>query len=127
MQDDASGGLDVTLLVAVAALTTARVEYSLDRRCPQQSLNPLGKRPLDHILHVFVAAGAQESQILFMRGGARKKRSLLRCKSVKDCARTYPPCEAQPRRVALMLRLAAAASRVRALACHRKGIPAKPL
>ena len=73
MQDDASGGLDVTLLVAVAALTTARVEYSLDRRCPQQSLNPLGKRPLDHILHVFVAAGAQESQILFMRGGREKK------------------------------------------------------
>ena len=32
MQDDASGGLDVTLLVAVAALAPARVEYSLDRR-----------------------------------------------------------------------------------------------
>lgn len=43
-----------------------------------------------------------------MRGGARKKRSLGRCKSVKGCARPYPPCEAQPRRVALMLRLAAA-------------------
>ena len=27
MQDDASGGLDVTLLVAVAALAPARLEY----------------------------------------------------------------------------------------------------
>ena len=44
----------------------------------------------------------------FHAGGARKKRSLVRCKSVKSCARPYPPCEAQPRRVALMLRLAAA-------------------
>ena len=34
MQGDASGGLDVTLLVAVAALAPAHVEYSLDRRCP---------------------------------------------------------------------------------------------
>ena len=47
MQGDASGGLDVTLLVAVAALAPARVEYSLDGRCPQQSVNPLGKRPLE--------------------------------------------------------------------------------
>ena len=31
MQGDASGSLDVTLLVAVAALAPARVEYSLDR------------------------------------------------------------------------------------------------
>ena len=73
MQGDASGGLDVTLKVAVAALAPTRVEYSLDRRCPQQSLNPLGKRPLDHILHVFAAAGAQGSQILFMQGGREKK------------------------------------------------------
>ena len=94
-------------VVAVAALAPARVEYSLDRRCPQQSLNPLGKRPLDHILHVFAAAGARAARS-FSCGGARKKRSLGRCKSVKGCARPYPPCEAQPRRVALMLRLAAA-------------------
>ena len=44
----------------------------------------------------------------FHAAGREKKRSLGRCKSVKGCARPYPPCEAQSRRVALMLRLAAA-------------------
>ena len=90
MQGDASGGLDVTLKVAVAALAPTRVEYSLDRRCPQQSLNPLGKRPLDHIPHVFVAAGAQGSQILFMRGGREKKVAgkLQKCERLRPATPT---------------------------------------
>ena len=74
MQGDASGGLDVTLLVAVAALAPARLEYYLHRRCRQQSLNCLEKRSLDHILHGFAAAGAQGSRILFMRGARKKGR-----------------------------------------------------
>ena len=76
MQDDASGGLDVTLLVAVAALAPARLEYYLHRRCRQQSLvtNCLGKRSLDHILHGVAAAGAQGSRIRFMRGARKKGR-----------------------------------------------------
>jgi len=48
MQGDASGGLDVTLKVAVAALAPTRVEYSLDRR-------------------------RSSSQIIFMRGAREKK------------------------------------------------------
>ena len=90
MQGDASGSLDVTLLVAVAALAPARVEYSLDRRCPQQSLNPLGKRSFDHILHVFAAAGAQGSQILFMRGSAKKKVAgkLQKCEKLRPATPT---------------------------------------
>ena len=39
MQGDASGGLDVTLKVAVAALAPARVENSLDRRLTEPSPN----------------------------------------------------------------------------------------
>ena len=90
MQDDASGGLDVTLLVAVAALTTARVEYSLDRRCPQQSLNPLGKRPLDHILHVFVAAGARAARSFSCGGRAKKKvaGTLQKCEKLRPAIST---------------------------------------
>ena len=91
MQGDASGGLDVTLKVAVAALAPARVEYSLDRRCPQQSLNPLGKRPLDHILHVFAAAGARAARSLFfMRGGAKKKvaGALQKCERLRPAIST---------------------------------------
>ena len=86
MQGDASGGLDVTLLVAVAALAPAHVEYSLDRRCPQQSLNPLGKRSLDHILHVFAAAGAQGKPDPFHAGGREKKVA----GKLQDCERLRP-------------------------------------
>ena len=90
MQDDASGGLDVTLLVAVAALAPARVEYSLDRRCPQQSLNPLGKRPLDHILHVFVAAGARAARSFSCGGRAKKKvaGTLQKCEKLRPAIST---------------------------------------
>ena len=87
MQGDASGGLDATLKVAVAALAPTRVEYSLDRRCPQQSLNPLGKRPLDHILHVFAAAGARAARS-FSCGGGREKKG--RCGTVQKFERLRP-------------------------------------
>ena len=91
MQGDASGGLDVTLKVAVAALAPTRVEYSLDRRCPQQSLNPLGKRPLDHILHVFAAAGAVEQPDHFHAGGGAKKKvagTLQKCEKLRPAIST---------------------------------------
>ena len=98
-------------MVAVAALAPARVEYSLDRRCPQQSQSShsilLENAPLITFF-MFSPPQALEQPDHFHAGGARKKRSLGRCKSVKGCGRPYPPCEAQPRRVALMLRLAAA-------------------
>jgi len=39
-------------------------------------------------------------------GGARKKRSPVRCKTVKSCSRSRPPWKTQPRPAALSLRLA---------------------
>ena len=60
MQGDASGGLDVTLLVAVAALAPARVECSFDRRCPQQSVNPLRTAVIDfHNIELYAPGDLQ--------------------------------------------------------------------
>ena len=42
----------------------------------------------------------------FSLGGARKKRSPVRCKTVKSCGRSRSPWKAQPRPAALSLRLA---------------------
>jgi hypothetical protein len=39
-------------------------------------------------------------------GGAQKKRSPVRCKTVKSCSRSRPPWKTQPRPAALSLRLA---------------------
>jgi len=90
MQGYASGGLDVTLKVAVAALALARVKYSLDRRCPQQSLNPLGKRPLDHIASRFRRRRRSSSLIIFMRGGSKKKvaGTLQKCERLRAAIST---------------------------------------
>ena len=62
MQGDASGGLDVTLKVAVAALAPARVKYGftpLIAGVLSSHSILLENAPLITLLHVFAAAGAR--------------------------------------------------------------------
>ena len=51
---------------------------------------PLGKRLAAYILHVFAAAGAQGSRILFMRGGAKKEVAgeFQKCERLRPAAPT---------------------------------------
>ena len=96
------------LLVVVAALA-CRPELattSIPGALSSHSA-PLGKRLLDHILHISPPQALKEAGS-FSCGGARKKRWLVSRKSVKGCARPAPPRKAQPRRAALTLQLAVA-------------------
>ena len=82
-----------------------RVGYYLDRRCLDQSLKSSCKTPLV-TFPTFLPPQALKMVGSFSLGGARKKRSPVRCKTVKSCGRSRSPWKAQPRPAALSMRLA---------------------
>ena len=77
-----------------------RVGYYLDRRCLDQSLKSSCKTPLV-TFPTFSPPQALKMVGSFSLGGARKKRSPVRCKTVKSCGRSRSPWKAQPRPAAL--------------------------